>query len=109
MQRQNYQEFYNDKFMQNYYDSDKIQKRDHPLDVQRILYLYDMLNIVVITDEVKLLPIKENIIEKLRHIKRIVNLEHSINDINYAIVEDSVNKIRKSIKHIQERIPRLNA
>ena len=50
--------------MQNYYDSDKIQKRDHPLDVQRILYLYDMLNIVVITDEVKLLPIKENIIEK---------------------------------------------
>jgi len=50
MQRQNFQEFYNDKLMQNYYDPDRIQKRDHPLDAQRILYLYDMLNIVVITD-----------------------------------------------------------
>lgn len=109
MQRQNYQEFYNDKLMQNYYDPDRIQKRDHPLDAQRILYLYDMLNIVVITDEAKLLPIKENIIEKLRHIKRIGNVEHSINDINYTIVEDSINKIRKSIKDIQEKIPRFNA
>ena len=109
MQRQNYQEFYNDKLMQNYYDPDRIQKRDHPLDVQRILYLYDMLNIVVITDEAKLLPIKKNIIEKLRHIKRIGNVEHSINDINYSIVEDSINKIRKSIKDIQEKKPRINA
>lgn len=95
--------------IQNYYDLDRIQRRDHPLDGQRILYLYDMLNIVVVTDEAKLLPIKKNIIEKLQHIKRIGNAGHSIDDIKYAIVEDSINKIRKSIKDIQKKIPRFNA
>lgn len=102
MQRQNYQEFYNDKLMQNYYDPDRIEKRDHPLDAQRILYLYDMLNIVVITDEAKLLPIKDNIIKKLCHIKRIGDTEHSITDTYYTIVKDSINKIRESIKDIQK-------
>lgn len=108
MQRQNYREFYNDKLMQNYYDPDRIQKRDHPLDAQRILYLYDMLNIVVVTDEAKLLPIKENIIKNLRNIKGIGNTELPTNDIKYSIVEESIHKIRKSIKDIQEKIPRIS-
>lgn len=51
----------------------------------------------------------KNIIEKLQHIKRIGNAGHSIDDIKYAIVEDSINKIRKSIKDIQKKIPRFNA
>lgn len=107
MQRQNYREFYSNKLMQNYYDPDRIQQRDHPLDAQRILYLYDMLNIVVVTDKAKLLPIKDNIIRKLRTIKGIGNIELVTNDLNYRIVEESIHKIRKSIKAIQEKIPRV--
>lgn len=57
----------------------------------------------------KYIQFKKNIIEKLQHIKRIGNAGHSIDDIKYAIVEDSINKIRKSIKDIQKKIPRFNA
>lgn len=70
MQKQNEMERYNDKIIQNYYDPDRIEKRDHPLDAQRILYLYDMLNIVIVTDKIKMLPVKEEIINILKSIKR---------------------------------------
>lgn len=66
MQKQNEMERYNDKIIQNYYDPDRIEKRDHPLDAQRILYLYDMLNIVIVTDKIKMLPVKEEIINILK-------------------------------------------
>ena len=40
----------------------------------------------------------------------IPNKEKYIKIVNdYTIVEDSINKIRKSIKDIQEKIPRFNA
>ena len=76
MQKQNEMERYNDKIIQNYYDPDRIEKRDHPLDAQRILYLYDMLNIVIVTDKIKMLPVKEEIINILKSIKRLSNVDY---------------------------------
>ncbi len=54
MQKQNFTDYYNGRLMQNYYDIDIISKRDHPLDYQRIMYLFTMLNIVVIAFSVML-------------------------------------------------------
>ena len=63
-QANEYREFYNDKLIQNYYDPERIEKRDHPLNAQRIIYLYEMLNILIVDEKVQLLPIREGIINK---------------------------------------------
>lgn len=39
-QANEYREFYNDKLIQNYYDPERIEKRDHPLNAQRIIYFF---------------------------------------------------------------------
>lgn len=68
-QANEYREFYNDKLIQNYYDPERIEKRDHPLNAQRIIYLYEMLNILIVDEKVQLLPIREGIINKLKIVK----------------------------------------
>ena len=45
-QANEYREFYNDKLIQNYYDPERIEKRDHPLNAQRIIYLYEILYLI---------------------------------------------------------------
>ena len=70
-QANEYREFYNDKLIQNYYDPERIEKRDHPLNAQRIIYLYEMLNILILDEKVQLLPIREGIINKLKIVKNI--------------------------------------
>ena len=109
MQKQNYLECYNDRLIQNYYDEDRILQRDHPLNAQRVLYLYEMLNIVVVTDKIQMLPLKDNIIDKLRIIKRLTNKDISTRKGEYLTVHESVQKIKESIKEIRNKIPRLNS
>ena len=104
MGKQDYRELYNDRLMENYYSPDKVQKRDHPLVAQRIFYLYDMLNIVVVTNEVKKLPLKDRVIEKLCKIKELNNIKKSIDNINYNLVEDSICNIKELVNSKGEYI-----
>lgn len=108
MQKQNEMERYNDKIIQNYYDPDRIEKRDHPLDAQRILYLYDMLNIVIVTDKIKMLPVKEEIINILKSIKRLSNVDLP-KEMEYLIAEESIQNLKKTLQDIKVKIPRLGS
>lgn len=108
MQKQNTLEWYNNKLIQNFYDDDRIKKRDHPLDAQRILYLYEMLNIVIVTDKIQILPIKEKILEKLRIVKRLADVELPKRKWNYLIANESVQNLKNTLKDIREKIPRAN-
>lgn len=107
MQKQDYRECYNNKLMENYYSDDKIAMRNHPLDAQRMLYLYESLNVVLATDKIQMLPIKENILKKLRIIKRLTDVELPDRTADYAIVNDSVQQLKKSIQDIRQKIPRI--
>ena len=107
-QKQNEEELYNNKLIQNYYDDDRIKKRDHPLDAQRILYLYEMLNIFIVTDKIRMLPVKEKILEKLRIVKRLTDVELPKNEWAYLNVDKSVHDLKKALKDIREKIPRWN-
>lgn len=109
MQKQNEMERYNDKIIQNYYDPDRIEKRDHPLDAQRILYLYDMLNIVIVTDKIKMLPVKEEIINILKIIKRLSNVDLPKREMEYLIAEESIQNLKKTLQDIRVKIPRLGS
>lgn len=106
-QANEYREFYNDKLMQNYYDSEKIEKRDHPLDLQRILYLYETLNIITVDENVQLLPIKDEIINKLKIVKNINEYGKRIIDDDFKIIKDSIRQLEQSLICIQKKIPRL--
>jgi hypothetical protein len=101
------EEWYNDKLIQNYYDEERIEKRKHPLSAQRILYLYEMLNIVVVTDKARLLPIKENIINKLKMLKGIAEKELPNKGMDYLIADESIQDLKKTVLDIQEKIPRI--
>ena len=107
MQKQNSLEYYNNKLTQNYYDNDRIRMRNHPLDSQRILYLYEMLNIFIVADDIQVLPIRENILEKLKIIKRLTDTELSKRDLDYLIANESVQKLKGTVRNIREKIPRM--
>lgn len=107
MKRDRWEEWYNDKLIQNYYLPEREEKRKHPLYAQRMLYLYEMLNIVIVMDKAQLLPIKEDIIEKLRILKRLTDKEIPHMENNYQIVEDSIKKLKESMKDIRKKIPRI--
>lgn len=109
MQKQNEMERYNDKIIQNYYDPDRIEKRDHPLDAQRILYLYDMINIVIVTDKIKMLPVKEEIINILKSIKRLSDVDLPKREMEYLIAEESIQNLKKTLQDIRVKIPRLGS
>ena len=108
MQRERWQEWYNDKILENYYDPEKEAKRNHPLSAQRMLYLYEMLNIVVVTDKIELLPIKEKILEKIKVLKRMEGKEIPNRVLEYGIAKESVQKLKESVKEIRKKIPRLS-
>lgn len=105
-QANEYREFYNDKLIQNYYDPERIEKRDHPLNAQRIIYLYEMLNILIVDEKVQLLPIKEGIINKLKIVKNISENRDS-NVKNYNVINDSIRQLKQSLINIRKKIPRL--
>lgn len=105
-QANEYREFYNDKLIQNYYDSERIEKRDHPLNAQRIIYLYEMLNILIVDEKVQLLPIREGIINKLKIVKNISENRDS-NVKNYNVINDSIRQLKQSLINIRKKIPRL--
>lgn len=105
-QANEYREFYNDKLIQNYYDPERIEKRDHPLNAQRIIYLYEMLNILIVDEKVQLLPIREGIINKLKIIKNISENRES-NVKNYNVINDSIRQLKQSLINIRKKIPRL--
>lgn len=105
-QANEYREFYNDKLIQNYYDPERIEKRDHPLNAQRIIYLYEMLNILIVDEKVQLLPIREGIINKLKIVKNISENRDS-NVKNYNVINDSIRQLKQSLINIQKKIPRL--
>lgn len=108
MQKERWEEWYNDKLMQNYYDPESVEKRKHPLSAQRMLYLYELLNVVVVTDEIEVLPVKDNIIEKLRILKRMTEKDIPNRDNDFKIVEESIQQLKESIKQIREKIPRID-
>lgn len=105
-QANEYREFYNDKLIQNYYDPERIEKRDHPLNAQRIIYLYEMLNILIVDEKVQLLPIREGIINKLKIVKNISENRDS-NVKNYNVINDSIKQLKQSLISIRKKIPRL--
>lgn len=105
-QANEYREFYNDKLIQNYYDPERIEKRDHPLNAQRIIYLYEMLNILIVDEKVQLLPIREDIINKLKIVKNISENRDS-NVKNYNVINDSIRQLKQSLINIRKKIPRL--
>ncbi len=105
-QANEYREFYNDKLIQNYYDPERIEKRDHPLNAQRIIYLYEMLNILIVDEKVQLLPIREGIINKLKIVKNISENRDS-NVKNYNVINDSIRQLKQSLISIRKKIPRL--
>ena len=105
-QANEYLEFYNDKLIQNYYDPERIEKRDHPLNAQRIIYLYEMLNILIVDEKVQLLPIREGIINKLKIVKNISENRDS-NVKNYNVINDSIRQLKQSLINIRKKIPRL--
>ena len=105
-QANEYREFYNDKLIQNYYDTERIEKRDHPLNAQRIIYLYEMLNILIVDEKVQLLPIREGIINKLKIVKNISENRDS-NVKNYNVINDSIRQLKQSLINIRKKIPRL--
>ena len=105
-QANEYREFYNDKLIQNYYDPERIEKRDHPLNAQRIIYLYEMLNILIVDEKVQLLPIREGIINKLKIVKNISENRDS-NVKNYNVINDSIRQLKQSFINIRKKIPRL--
>ena len=105
-QANEYREFYNDKLIQNYYDPERIEKRDHPLNAQRIIYLYKMLNILIVDEKVQLLPIREGIINKLKIVKNISENRDS-NVKNYNVINDSIRQLKQSLISIRKKIPRL--
>lgn len=107
-QANEYREFYNDKLIQNYYDPERIEKRDHPLNAQRIIYLYEMLNILIVDEKVQLLPIREGIINKLKIVKNISENRDS-NVKNYNVINDSIRQLKQSLINIRKKIPRLRA
>lgn len=105
-QANEYREFYNDKLIQNYYDPERIEKRDYPLNAQRIIYLYEMLNILIVDEKVQLLPIREGIINKLKIVKNISENRDS-NVKNYNVINDSIRQLKQSLINIRKKIPRL--
>lgn len=105
-QANEYREFYNDKLIQNYYDPERIEKRDHPLNAQRIIYLYEMLNILIVDEKVQLLPIREGIINKLKIVKNISENRDS-NVKNYNVINDSIRQLKQSLINIRKKIARL--
>lgn len=105
-QANEYREFYNDKLIQNYYDPERIEKRDHPLNAQRIIYLYEMLNILIVDEKVQLLPIREGIINKLKIVKNISENRDS-NVKNYNVINDSIRQLKQSLINIRKKISRL--
>lgn len=105
-QANEYREFYNDKLIQNYYDPERIEKRDHPLNAQRIIYLIEMLNILIVDEKVQLLPIREGIINKLKIVKNISENRDS-NVKNYNVINDSIRQLKQSLINIRKKIPRL--
>lgn len=105
-QANEYREFYNDKLIQNYYDPERIEKRDHPLNAQRIIYLYEMLNILIVDEKVQLLPIREGITNKLKIVKNISENRDS-NVKNYNVINDSIRQLKQSLINIRKKIPRL--
>ena len=105
-QANEYREFYNDKLIQNYYDPERIEKRDHPLNAQRIIYLYEMLNILIVDEKVQLLPIREGIINKLKIVKNISENRDS-NVKNYNVINDSIRQLKQSLINIRKKIPRV--
>lgn len=105
-QANEYREFYNAKLIQNYYDPERIEKRDHPLNAQRIIYLYEMLNILIVDEKVQLLPIREGVINKLKIVKNISENRDS-NVKNYNVINDSIRQLKQSLINIRKKIPRL--
>ena len=67
-----------------------------------------MLNIVVVTDKIELLPIKEKILEKIKVLKRMEGKEIPNRELEYGIAKESVQKLKESVKEIRKKIPRLS-
>lgn len=101
-QANEYREFYNDKLIQNYYDPERIEKRDHPLNAQRVIYLYEMLNILIVDEKVQLLPIREGVINKLKIVKNISENRDS-NVKNYNVINDSIRQLKQSLINIRKK------
>jgi len=72
----------------------------------RIIYLYEMLNILIVDEKVQLLPIREGIINKLKIVKNISENRDS-NVKNYNVINDSIRQLKQSLINIRKKIPRL--
>lgn len=107
MQKQNDSEYYNNKIIQNYYDNERAEKRTHPLDAQRVLYLFDMMDIAYIDDSNQLKYIKSAIFEQLKKVKGLTDVELPIQEDYCKIVKDSIQTLEDTVHDIRKKIPRM--
>ena len=108
MQKDRGESYYNDKIIQNYYDPDCISQRDHPLSAQRMIYLFSMFNIFVYDGKMMPMLVKEKIISRLRRIENIKETDKNMNnDVDFKIVQDSIEELQKDLQDIRTKIPRL--
>ena len=107
MQKDRWQDFYDDKRIQSYYDPDCIGQRDHPLSAQRLLYLFSMFSMFTFDGKMTPLPIKKEILGKLIKLKNIrEDSFEKISDNNFGIVENSIRELQKQVEEIRIKIPR---
>lgn len=108
MQKDRWENYYDDKIIQNYYDPDCTSQRDHPLSAQRMIYLFSMFNIFIFDGKMMPVLVKEKILSKLRRIKNIEENDKNMNnDNNFRIVQDSIEELQRSLRDIRKKIPRL--
>lgn len=104
IEKENKSDLYNSKKLTNYYME---EMRDHPLSVQRCLYLYELLNIILVTDQGMFVSIKQEIIKILMILKDLTDEELPNLDNRYPCVEESINRLKASLKIIRVKIPRM--
>ena len=109
MNRNRHEIYYDNKKIDNYYDPELVAKREYPLSAQRILYLFDMLTIGIMTDKIQLLPIKDDVIIRLKDMhKNIASKigEHGISNNLLALVQASIDGLNHDVENLKEIIPR---
>jgi len=98
-----YNDNYNIKLAENYYET---KHRTHPLNSQRIMYIFNCFNIILVDENGNsIVAIKDAIIEALFSLgeKKTDNI-HA--EALYGLCDDSIKKIEGWVEEIRIKIPR---
>ena len=86
---------YNDRVMINIYDDEQIKKRDHPLDIQRMILLFRQFRDIYLCDNgLQKLSVQESITTMLKELKDLdYDLTNESLEQKFVFVNESVNKL----------------